>query len=72
MTAPEPLGPALAAELGGEWAETLEEVCLPGGNIECHADGSVWAQTDDAPIRLGSFSDGAPALARRARRLGVA
>lgn len=70
MTA-EPLGPALAAELGGEWVEPF--VYLNHGDVvECKANGSVWLDSDDAPIRLGSFSDGAPALARRARRLGVA
>lgn len=74
MTA-EPLGPALAAELGGVWDAPF--VYLEHGDVvECKTNGAVWIETcgcpDGCPIRLGSFSDGAAALARRARRLGVA
>lgn len=75
MTAPEPLGPALAAELGGEWQPNMRggSVLLRSGcSIICRTTGDVWLETDDDFVGLGSFSDGAPALARRARRLGVA
>ena len=69
----EPLGPALAAELGGEWFSSKAVVVMRGGDhLICRADGSVWLDNDDAPILLGTLSDGAAALARQARRLGVA
>ena len=71
MTA-EPLGPALAAELGGTWDAMSRTVHIGHEQIGVDAFGAVWLETDDARLRLGSFSDGAAALARRARRLGVA
>lgn len=66
MTA-EPLGPALAAELGGVWDATTRTVVGDGWTITCAPTGGV-----RICLPLGSFSDGAAALARRARRLGVA
>lgn len=73
MTA-EPLGPALAAELGGEWDEGCEWVRLQDHVIWETVLGLVIMQKIGRidRIRLGSHSDGVEALAAEARRLGVA
>lgn len=72
MTA-DPLGPALAAELGGEWEPKKRRIRCRTGVVECRSSGTVWLRVaGKRPVRVGTFSDGVAALAAEARRLGVA
>jgi len=74
MTAPEPLGPALAAELGGTWDEKCEWVRLREHVVWSSVAGRVFVMPKGGGCSdpIGTFSDGVEALAAEARRLGVA